>query len=178
MNIIPPFRLKVIMALCDVLKGITPDNGYQMDLSSTEDGELRVIRGKLFLGDDDPDEIVTILEPPTAVEPIAQRSPDNQTRSNEWDLLVQGWAKDDRDNEPCDKAYVLAADVQKALAKVLASPNPGRPGAREILGFGNKIYDFKIGTPVVRPTEAVSGYGVFYLILTMKIVEDMADPLG
>ena len=36
----------------------------------------------------------------------------------------------------------------------------------------------KIGTPVIRPSEEVSGYGVFYTILTMKIVEDIAERFG
>lgn len=174
----PPFRLKILIALTDLIKTVTPENGYQMDLSDLCENELRVIRGKLFLGDDDPDDIVSILEPPTAVEPVPQRAPDNQDRMNEWDILVQGWAKDDRHNQPCDRAYVLAAEVQKAIASALPVRQTGRPGATNILGFGPRILEMKIGTPVVRPTEAITGFGVFYLILTLKIVEDMANPMG
>lgn len=167
------------MAISDLLRGVTPSNGYQMDLSDTADGDKRVIRGRMFIGDDDPDVIVSILEPPTAVEPIHNRAVDNQARASEWDLMVQGWAKDDRDNDPCDKAYVLAADVQAALSQELKRTKTGRPSsAPDLFQMGGLVYEMKIGTPVVRPTEAVTGYGVFYLILTLKIVEDTANPLG
>lgn len=174
----PPIRLKIIMKLTRLIKDIIPANGYQMDLSDTAHGDPRVIRGKLFIGDDDPDVVVSILEPPTAVEPLFNRAPDNTDRANEWDLMIQGWAKDDRGDHPCDKAYVLAAEVQQLLAAQLPKKMNGRPGAPDLLGFGSMIYEMKIGTPVVRPTESVTGHGVFYLILTLKLVEDMANPFG
>lgn len=173
-----PLRLRILIALTDLLKTVTPANGYSFDLSNGEDGEKRVVRGRMFLGDSEPSHMVSLLEPPNAVEPILNRGPDNNARATEWDILVQGWARNDYDNEECDLAYVLAADVHRALAAEKAKTRTGRPGATDILGFGPKITDFRIGTPVIRPTEEVTEYGVFYTILTLKITEDIADPFG
>ena len=173
-----PLRLRILIALTDLLKTVTPANGYQFDLSNDQDGEKRVVRGRLFLGDSEPAYMVSILEPPSAVEPILNRGPDNTARASEWDILIQGWARDDDDNEECDLAYALAADVHKALGAELKRTRTGRPGAPDILGFAGKVESMKIGTPVIRPSEEVSGYGVFYTILTMKIVEDIAERFG
>ncbi|WP_147373478.1 hypothetical protein [Gemmobacter lutimaris] len=174
----PPFRLKILTALTEVLKTITPANGYQMDLSTEADGTKRVVRGRLFIGDDDPGTLVSLVEPPVAHDNGKRRAPDNHNRDSQWEVLIQGWAKNDRDNEPCDWAYVLAADVQRALALELAKTQTRRPGAPDILGMGGRLLEMRIGAPVVRPTEEVSNYGVFYLILDIKIVEDMANPFG
>lgn len=173
-----PFRLRILIALTDLLRNITPDDGYQFDLSTTADGEKRVVRGRLFLGDSEPAYMVSVLEPPAAVEPTPNRAPDNTARATDWDIVIQGWARDAGDNEECDLAYALAADVHKALAVEMAKTRTGRPGATDILGFGTKITKMQIGTPVIRPSEEVSGYGQFYTILAMQIVEDIGDPFG
>lgn len=176
-----PFRLQILVALTELLRGITPANGYHFDLSTTDDGEKRVVRGRQYIGDSEAAYLVSLLEPPSAVEAILNRGADNTARAGEWDIIVQGWARDndaDFETEECDLAYVLAADVHKALASTIKRTRTGRPGAPNILGFGGKVESIKIGTPVIRPTEEVSGYGVFYTILTLKIVEDIADPFG
>lgn len=173
-----PLRLRILIALTDLLKTVTPANGYSFDLSNDEDGEKRVVRGRMFLGDSEPSHMVSILEPPSAVEPILNRGPDNTARASEWDILIQGWARDDDDNEPCDLAYALAAEVHRVLGSEIKRTRTGRPGAPNILGLGGKLEFIKIGTPVIRPTEDVSGYGVFYTILTLKIVEDIAERFG
>ena len=173
-----PFRLRILIALTELLRGVTTTSGYQFDLSNDQDGEKRVVRGRLFLGDSEPAYMVSIIEPPSAVEAILNRGPDNTARAGEWDILIQGWARDDDDNEECDLAYALAADVHKALGAELKRTRTGRPGAPDILGFAGKVESMKIGTPVIRPSEEVSGYGVFYTILTMKIVEDIAERFG
>ena len=173
-----PLRLRILIALTELLRGVTTTSGYQFDLSDDQDGEKRVVRGRLFLGDSEPAYMVSIIEPPSAVEAILNRGPDNTARAGEWDILIQGWARDDEDNEECDLAYALAADVHKALGAELKRTRTGRPGAPDILGFAGKVESMKIGTPVIRPSEEVSGYGVFYTILTLKIVEDIADPFG
>ena len=182
MIITPPLRLKILMAVTDLIKTVSPTNGSQMDLSDVIEGgvvaEKRVIRGRRYIGHDDPEFLVSLIEPPTTVEPTRSKAPDNPTRYNEWDILVQGWAKNDKDNEECDLAYVLAAEVQKALGTELVKKQSGRPGATNFLGLGNTITSIKIGTPVVRPTEEVTDYGVFYLILTLQFVEDTAKPFG
>lgn len=177
MTLIAPFRLKILIELTKVLKSVTPANGYQSDLSDEASGRQRVKRGVLFLGNDDPRTLVSIIEPPLAVEQI-RGAPDNTVRANDWDILVQGWAKDDPQHEPCDLAYVLAADVTTAIAKEKSKARTGRPGAPNLLNMQGLVEDIRIGAPVVRPTEDLSDYGAFYILLTMKICEDMAKPFG
>lgn len=167
-----PFRLRVLIALTELLQTVTPANGYQFDLSDDES----VVRGRLFLGDREPVYMVSLIEPPNAVEPVRSRGVDNTTRAAEWDILIQGWARDDEDNQECDLAYALAADVHKALAVELKKTQTGRPGAPNLLGFNGRVIEMKIGTPVIRPSEEVTGYGVFYTILTLKIGEDIGNP--
>lgn len=166
-----PFRLRILEALTAELKTITPTNGFQMDLS----GQDAVQRGRLFYGDDEPSLMVSILEPPVAIDTLKQQS-DNRTTAGMWDLIVQGWAQDpvnDATAQKCDYAYVLAHDVRRKLFAIKTA-NYQRGVGHNILGFGEKITDWKVGVPVVRPTEEVSGYGTFYMILSMKIVEDLA----
>lgn len=173
LNYTSPFRLQIIEGLTTNLKTIKPANGYQLDLS----GEGCVVRGRLFLGDDEPSIMVSILEPPVAIEPNKQQV-ENKDSAGGWDLLIQGWAQDpinDSSAHPCDLAYVLAHDVRRALMKIkTANKVRGSSRGDDILGFGLKIMDWKVGVPVVRPSEEVSGYGVFYMLLTMKIVEDLS----
>lgn len=174
-----PLRLRILRALSETIKAVTIANGYEVDLSDMSDGTKRVIRGRLTIGDDDPSTLVSILEPPSSVEAIQNKGPDNTIRLGEWDILIQGWIKNDRDNDDCDPAYILAASVQKALTAEMARTVNGRPsGDPNLFGMGKTVLHMKIGAPVVRPTEEVTGYGVFYIILTLKISEDMAKPFG
>lgn len=167
----PPFRLKILKKITETIKGITPDNGFILDLSDTE-FEKKVVRGRLYLGNDEPDTMVSIVEPPTSVEQVSQKSTDNPKRSTEWDILIQGWAKDSTGDEPCDQAYVLSAEVMQALVTEKVKSLHGH-----IFGM-RQIENMQIGSPVVRPSEEVTDYGQFYIILTMKFVEDMARPFG
>lgn len=171
----PPFRLKILRKITETLKAVTPANGYSVDLSDTEHAK-RVVRGRLTLGSGDEDTIVSIIEPPTAVDQITQRAPDNVQSATEWDILIQGWTKNTRDDEPCDPAYVLAAEVRRALAAEKERLKTSQTGVW-LFGF-REITDMQIGAPVVRPSEEVSDFGVFYIILTLKFVEDMAKPFG
>lgn len=138
----------------------------------------RVVRGRQFLGNSEPDRMVSLLEPPSAVEPFVSRGPDNTKRAGEWDILIQGWARDEDGWEDCDMAYILAHDVHRAIAKAKHDGRATPRNAANLLGFGSAVREMKIGTPVVRPSEEVTGYGVFYTILTLTIVEDTATRLG
>lgn len=156
-----PFRLRVLDALTECLQSITPEQGYQHDLSGA------VFRGRLFFGNDEPLPMVALLEPPTPIQAL----PSPQTsvaRAGEWDILVQGWVEDDHLN-PTDPAYVLAADIGSALAKQ-------RKRRNDILGMGNAVYDLKVGPAVVRPPDEISGKAYFYLMLTLSLAEDLENP--
>jgi hypothetical protein len=169
----PPFRLRILKSLAELLQTITPDNGFQCDLSDDDEGRKRVVRGRNRLGDDDPDTIVSILEPPTTIEQI--RSPNGaDARSGEWEILIQGWMKNEFEpgHQDCDLVYFLADEVQKVLFTETRRGATQRNKDCDFLGMGGKVYEMSVGAPVVRPTEEISGYGVFYLILRLKIVED------
>lgn len=175
-----PLRLEILRTLTDALKEIHPDNGYEFDLRDDAEGRARVVRGRIMIGNDEPLPMVSLVEPPMAIEPIStRRQPDNTKRVGDWELIVQGWAQDDPEN-PTDVAYQLEAEVRRRLA--LEKNRPGaRPGSlvgHNFFGLGNKVLNFTIGTPVVRPNEHISEQAVFYLVLTLEIAEDMVTNLG
>jgi hypothetical protein len=101
-----------------------------------------------------------------ALNPDTDSRPSEGNRSikvNTWHMLVQGWVEDDEDN-PTDPAYLLAADVQKSLAKLVPSLVNGL------------VVDLSFEAPVCRPPDDVSSRAYFWLRLTMKIKDDSADP--
>lgn len=170
-----PFRLRVLKALCGVIEGVTPANGFSHDLSRYEDegGTLRprVFRGRDLFGTGDPIPMVSILEHPRALEP-AQGGGGAPVSTGGWDLLVQGFVQDDPDN-PTDPAHVLAAEVISVLAAERARRN-------DLLGLGFRmpcVTEIEIGSPVVRPADAtISTQAFFVLTVTLTLVEDMGRP--
>lgn len=169
-----PFRLQILERLTDLLHTVTPANGYQNDLSDDD----CVARGRLVIGENEPVPMLALNEPPLAIEQI-KAAPQNPNASGDWDILIQGWTEPGELHHT-DKAYVLAAEVRKALALEKKKPT-GRPGSghsTDFLGFGSKIEDMRVGAPVVRPPDETSAKACFYLILTLKIVEDMTKPFG
>lgn len=175
-----PLRLEVLRAISSALKEIHPDNGYEFDLRDDEHGRQRVVRGRLVIGNDEPLPMVSLVEPPMAIEPIStRRQPDNTKRVGDWEIIIQGWAEDDHEN-PTDVAYQLEAEVRRRLAleKVRPDARRGSSAGHNFFGLGPKILNFTIGTPVVRPNEHISEQAVFYLVLTIEIAEDMVTNLG
>ncbi|PZR90338.1 MAG: hypothetical protein DI537_19170 [Stutzerimonas stutzeri] len=176
-----PFRLRVVKALSACLEEITPANGYGHDLTGA------VFRGRdLFGGEDDPVPMVSILEPPLPIDPIVP-PPLAKDSYGDWDLLLQGFCRDDIAN-PCDPAYRLLADVKRRLViekKRARSPSglPGR-GTPDPLGLGinpngvsNVVSQLIIGPGVVRPPgDGISDKAYFWLTLTVKIAEDIEQP--
>lgn len=175
-----PKRLEILRAITLALKDICPPNGYEFDLRDDEHGRARVVRGRLHIGDDEPLPMISLVEPPMAAVPLdTKRQGDNTARLGEWDILIQGWARDDAQN-PTDVAYQLEAEVRRRLAieKVRPDARPGSANGRNYFGLGTKILNMNIGSPVIRPNEHVSEQAVFYLVLTLQIGEDMATALG
>ncbi len=176
-----PFRLRVQKAIATALSQINEDDGYSLNFTG------KVFRGRLIFGDNDPVPMISIIEPPLPNEmrpsPLVSAAEDGW-----WDIIVQGFVRDDRDN-PTDPAHVAMADVKKRLAQEVKrkgegsernQPNPfgvnyDETGARR----KNIVEQFKIGAGVVRPPEeAVSTKAYFWLTLKLKIVEDNSDPFG
>jgi hypothetical protein len=168
------------MAITDALKEITPTNGYINDLSDKTTGHLTdacVFRGRNIFGDNDPVPMVSILESPNP--PDGLPAPIGAVVGQyPLDLLVQGFAQDDKEN-PTDPAHVLMADVKQRLAKELVRK---RGNQRDPFGMGvstgnaNIITDIKIGHGLVRPPDSLSAKAYFWLTLSVGLAENVELP--
>jgi hypothetical protein len=155
-----PFRLLVLQALTSRLQEITPANGYRFDVSSA------VFRGRARYGDNDPENMLSILEDPRDTENDDASGASSAT-IGKWKLLVQGFVEDDQVN-PLDPAYRLSADVRKRLSQIRVTE------ARNLLGFGGRapcVVDIHIGSPIHRPADEFSLKAYFWIPLTLELAE-------
>src|SRR4051812_19565659 len=95
-----PFRLRVLRAMTQAIETVTPANGFIFDLSGG-----RVHRGIIVFGEDSKPPMVTILEAPIPADVLQSGGP-NPNSTGPWEILVQGFVKDDPDH-PSDMAHVL-----------------------------------------------------------------------
>lgn len=169
-----PLRLEVQKRLSEAFREITPGNGYVTDFSGAEGTTAnRVFRGRAVYGDSDPIPMLSILEVPIPIE--LPPSPGNSTYSQgAWELMVQGFAEDDRDN-PTDPAHIMLADVKKRLA-IERKKRSARPTSGGLLGLGRCVTDLSIGPGVVRPPDEVSAKAYFWLTIQLELAEDLEDP--
>lgn len=170
-----PKRLLLLKALTDFLQGeVSEANGYQHNLKDA------VFRGRFFFSKDDPVPMVSILEnpDPDRYPPQAGRNGTQATQAHEgWTLLIQGWAKDDKEN-PSDPSYRLMADVQKALARLSDGGDPAnlRPAPKHYL-LGGLVTYVRPEPGVVRPPiEQQSELMCFWMRCEFGFVEDPEDP--
>lgn len=170
------YRLVVLRALCDHLKGITEENGFDYDLSQA------VFRGRLAFGDSDPIPMVSVVES-TKPENVSTAANGLERRAD-WALIVQGWVKNDPFN-PCDEAYQLMAAVEKQLGKIVEVnrfTGDGKYPDSYLLGSGgsmgnNLIAGFKYGPGVVSPPrEQVSSNAFFFLPVWITLAETPGQP--
>lgn len=172
-----PFRLRVLHALTDALKEITPANGFNTDLADFDPGDgydkSRVYRGRAWFGEDDPIPMVSILEADISDE-ISGTPMNVGAGRYEWPLMVQGFVNDDPLN-PTDPAYVLAADVVERLTTESRRKRSEDPTETDIFGIGtrgtNKLTGLRVGQPVVRPADDISAKAYFGLVVTLTTVE-------
>lgn len=165
-----PFRLRVLKHLTDELKKITPANGYPMDLSNA------VFRGRNVFDPNDPIPMVSILESILEKDQL-QAPPGGSHKAGPWELLIQGWAQDDKAN-PTDPAYHLLAAVQQRLTEVRQTRYPDYP-IREgynILEMDGKVTALKFSRGVARPPDEVSSKAYFWLKIELDLVENLQDP--
>lgn len=172
-----PFRLTVLKTITEVLKGITPANGFAHDMSDFTDAagrtQSRVFRGRTVYGDNDPLPMLSILEDPRAIEAV--NGPDGSpVAANKLKLLIQGFVKDDTDN-PLDPAYLLSAETITSLVRSKAT-------RYNILGLGHKspcVLNIEIGQPAHRPPDdEVSAVAYFLVGVTLTLVENLENPYG
>lgn len=157
-------RLNVLKALTAHLKGITPQNGYDFDLSSA------VFRGRHKFGENDPETMVSILEAPQQDKSMFGGDY-NDMRVDQWRLLVQGWTTDDIEN-PTDPLYGLLDNVENRLFAIIAEKGDGsgKPADPAAYMLGGLIANMKYGPGIVRPpTEQVSSKAFFWLPVTITL---------
>lgn len=162
-----PLRLEVQRRLSAALSEITIANGYHVDVGPN------VFRGRGVFGDETPIPALSILEVPI---PLDQLPPpvDSPDSTGGWELVVQGWVKDDKMN-PTDPAHILLADVKKRLVQEMKKANWDKP-EDGILGLGRSVTKLYIGAGVVRPPEEVSAKAYFWLTITLDLAEDLEHP--
>ena len=170
MALLNPLRLEVHKRLTAVLEEITVANGYVSELTG------KVFRGRAIYGESDPLPMISILEVPI---PIDQRPPpgDSTYSTGGWEIMIQGFAADDREN-PTDPAHVMLADVKKRLAieRKKLSWGPAQGPASGILGLGRTITNLQIGPGVVRPPDEISAKAYFWLTVEFELAENLEDP--
>ena len=180
-----PFKLRALTALTDALAEISKDNGYSHDLGEfvADDGAMmrRTYRGRAFFGDSDPLPMVAVLERPDPADELAEPPADTSTGAYEWNLIVQGFVQDDK-QDPTDPAYKLLADIRFRLAhERTRKDETGR--VADPLGLGgrrkkNRVEALEFGSGVVRPADEVSAKAYFWLGVTLRLIEDPLFPFA
>lgn len=169
-----PIRLEIQRRLSAILRDISPGNGYVSDMSAAEDSAANcVFRGRLIYGDNDPLPMLSLLEVPIPIDQLPPPADSSQS-SGLWEMMIQGFALDDRVN-PTDPAHVLMADVKKRLAREKKKTDWDKP-EQGILGLGRFVTNMYIGPGVVRPPDEVSAKAYFWLTITLDLAEDLDDP--
>lgn len=180
-----PFKLRVLHAITDVLKEITPDNGFTFNLADFDPGDAspmaRVFRGRPWFGESDILPFVSVLEAPTGSDEVYMNEYESDDTSGEhdWPLLVQGFLEDNPQH-PTDPAYWLMRDVRRRLLQEKRRLKPGSRGTTDPFGTsafgieGCAVTGLKVSSGIVRPADDVSAKTYFWVLLTLRIVETEA----
>jgi len=164
-----PLRLEVHKRLTSLFETIT-----YLDFDAVPFPMVgRVYRGRGIFGNETDVPAISILE-----SPIPNEAPpppvSGTTTKTLWELVVQGFVRDDRDN-PTDPAHLLLAEVKRVLALERLKMDWDDP-QDGILGLGRNVVALYIEPGVVRPADELSSKAYFWLTLRLDIVEDLADP--
>ena len=166
-----PLRLTIHKRLTTLFETITYTDFDSTDFAMTG----RVFRGRGIFGDETPVPAISILESPLPNEstppPVS-----GTTAKTIWELVIQGFVRDDRLN-PTEPAHLLLAEVKRVLAEERMKMDWDVP-ADGILGLGRNVLALYIEPGVVRPADELSSKAYFWLTLRLEIVEDLADPYG
>ena len=163
-------QLVILQRLATLIEGITPDNGYDYDLTG------RVFRGKTIFGASEVPPFVSILE---SLRPDPQpmtAGSENMIRLEDWELLIQGWAVNDPAN-PTDSLYNLKGALEKRLARMVLTTAAGSPAFPDDYRLGRIIASARIGPGVVRAaTPQAGGIEALYLPVVICYKADVSDP--
>lgn len=144
-------RYALLLALVEVLVGITTDDGYQEDVRE-------VFKGRTEFGEQEKDYFLSVVEDLDHREKKAVRD------DKEWHVipfLIQGFVKEEEDGG-FERAYQLLADVQKIL----------RPQKNALLGKTATKVEIAPGS-VVRPLDGTGSDFLFVMVrLNITIAED------
>lgn len=165
-------RERVIEAFADLLRGVTPDSGAQVDLSGS------VFTGRSVFGREDGQLVVSVVEraDQDALANAAPEKSDSGYRISDLPLVVQGFCVGS------DNSYTVASDVVRAI--VMETQRGGRQ--RDLLGLkagsptgASPVEELLVGQPLVRPSEETRGaHAEFWLQVTVRFVEDRINPFA
>lgn len=184
-------QLQIIKSIQAQLATINPANDdpntgvpYEIDLTDA------TFRGRVEIGENDPQWAITILENPKPVptEFLAGERL-NRKHIETLTLLLQGFAPNGDDLAPTDNAYRFKAMVEQVLSRIIETNPNGTGGVYEeyllgqpYLGFSppdssRLITTFTIQTGGVRPaSKGVSATAFFYLPLVIQFAFNPANP--
>jgi hypothetical protein len=165
-----PRRLKVIMALQNLIAGASIANGDAFDLAD------KVFRNRILIGADVTGKppAVAIVEAPRA--DIATFAGEEAAfRKDYWTIMIQGIAADNRKDTE-DDIYYLCQDVERRLNRMQAETRNGRPEYQEDYLLGGMITSVEIAPPVIRPPEAgVANNAFFYLAIRLGMAAKIGE---
>ena len=159
-----PLKLRIQKSMQETFSQITHANGFRSNVNA-------VYRGRIAIGDDEPLDAITLLEPPVPDDPI-RGAPANTASSGIWEVLVQGFVEDDYEN-PTDPAYVLMTEVKMMLAR-----ERRRDDGFNMFGQDNKVSEILIGQGICRPPDELSVRAYFWLPVGIRITEDLLNPFA
>lgn len=158
-----PIRLRIQDKLVKILSEIDGTGDWKYDLRDS------VFRGRVIFGDKDPLPMVSILEVPVPLDQMGSEA-DNTHNAGKWELMIQGFVKDDK-LHPTDPGHYLMADVKKVLAKYKKTDR-----GFKVLGFVKHVTGIQVGAGVVRPPDEISSKAYFWLSVTLDITENWEEP--
>ena len=174
-------KLLIMQKVTEHLEGITP---AWVDLPPAMAGETcpfdlskSVYRGRVVFGDEVKPPFIAILEAPRQIDPNGGGEA-NLTQSEDWTLLIQGFATDDK-KHPTDPAYELLAWVQMRMARITTESKSGGRGGQypQEWRLGGLVAPIRYQIPIVRPgQDDVSGSAYFYMPISVGTVTDLTMP--
>lgn len=174
-------KLAILKKLTAHLQGITP---AWVDLPAAMAGEEcpfdlsnKVFRGRLEFGDEVKNPFLALLEAPQQLQPNGSGT-SRLLQDEDWTLLIQGFAADDKKN-PLDPAYELLAWVQMRMARITTEKPHGARGGLYPLEWrlGGLTAEIRYQIPIVRAgKDNVSDTAYFYMPVSVGNVTDLSMP--